>query len=205
MMPISPFKLAQIVYRLLLFAGLAVGCQYSQVLPERGFFVAAQINGTDWLVEVNSEKSWKGFNENIFYARTRLMRFRALGVDPNNRAVIPQFNFQSNNIPLDSLQLPYTFSDKTGSNTMPTFFMRWRDTNIRPYNDSRCAEGDCSYAAQTGDNAVLTITKRTETMLEGEFSGIFYLFSIGFGGRFSDPSNTVVVRKGRFRMPYERN
>ena len=46
-MPISPFKLAQTVYRLLLFAGLTVGCQYSQVLPERGFFVAAQVNGTD--------------------------------------------------------------------------------------------------------------------------------------------------------------
>lgn len=37
-----------------LTAGLMPGCQYSQVVPQQGSYMAAQINGTDWLVEINT-------------------------------------------------------------------------------------------------------------------------------------------------------
>ncbi len=189
---------------MMLIAGLMLGCQYSQVLPERGYFVAAQINGTDWLINVDDGKSWKGFSQNVFYLRSKIMQFRAVGIDNINPANSPMLSVEFSNLPLDSLKLPYTFPDQAVSNA-PAFFLRWRDTNVRPVNDSRCERNSsCVFSAKTGDTVVVTITKRTETVLEGEFSGIFYPIIYGFGILFLEPSDYVVIKKGRFRMPYER-
>ena len=183
---------------MVLIAGLMLGCQYSQVLPEQGSYMAARINGTDWLVEVNMPKSVSGVN--VFNVNYKTVWLQAFGND-NSDGPSPFMRINMYDTALDDLKLPYTFPRQKAANT-PSFGLSWRDTNLRPFDDAQCNGNRlCGYSAGTGDDVTLTITQRTATGLEGTFAGVLYLR----GWSYTNRDNRVIVRNGRFRMQYQRN